>query len=479
MKATRPTLTRRQFISLTAAAAGLAALPPAWTRAQPAAKAARTFELPLGPATAPLLGSEYPPVDVWAYNGQVPGPELRVRQGERLRVAVVNNLKEETTVHWHGVRVPNAQDGVPHLTQRPIRPGERFVYEFDCVDAGTFWYHPHQRSYEQVGRGLYGALIVEEAQPPRVDRDVTWVLDDWQFTKAGRLSDAFGHPHDMSHGGQIGNVVTLNGSYPAPLRLQAGERVRLRLINAANARIFALSFTGHAPQIVAYDGQPVKPHAPPDARVVLGPAMRADLVIDATGEPGKSYPVRDTFYRRMAYEMTDLVYDAKPLRRAPLREAIELAPNPLAEPDLGNAERHEIRFQGGMMGGLREAKLDGRTVDMRQMMRAGKAWAVNGVVASGHVHDPILTLRRGRSYRLTLINDTAWPHPMHLHGHSFRLIQRNGRPTIYKEWQDTVLIPPNETVDIAFVADNPGDWMFHCHILEHQEGGMMAVVRVT
>lgn len=151
----------------------------------------------------------------------------------------------------------------------------------------------------------------------------------------------------------------------------------------------------------------------------------------------------------------------------------------LPEPDLDKAEHHEIRFQGGMMGGLREATLDGRPVGMMQMLRAGKAWAVNGIVATGHVHDPILTLRRGRSYRLTLVNDTAWPHPMHLHGHSFRVLKRNGRPTVYKEWQDTVLMAPNETAEIALMADNPGDWMFHCHILEHQDGGMMAVVRVA
>lgn len=473
----REALTRREFLAMTVATAAAAVLTPA--RRARAAAAVRTFELRLAPAQSRLLGPEYPPVSVWAYNGQVPGPELRVRQGERLRVTVINRLKQETTVHWHGIRLPNDQDGVPYLTQPPIPPGGRFVYEFDCPDAGTFWYHPHLRSQEQVGRGLYGALIVEEARAPRVDREVTWVLDDWQFTKAGQLADDFGHPHDMSHGGQIGNVVTLNGTYPAPLRLRAGERVRLRLINAANARLFALDFAGHRPRIVAYDGQPVAPHAPDDGRVVLGPAMRADLILDAVGEPGKKYPVRDTFYRRQAYELTDLVYESAPLRSAPPADPIELPPNPLPEPVLEQAESYEVRFEGGMMGGLRAARLDGRTVGLRELVRAGKAWAVNGVVASGHVHEPILTLRRGRSYRLTLINDTAWPHPIHLHGHSFRVIRRNGRATLYGEWQDTVLIPPHETAEIAFVADNPGDWMFHCHILEHQEGGMMAVIRVA
>ena len=116
---------------------------------------------------------------------------------------------------------------------------------------------------------------------------------------------------------------------------------------------------------------------------------------------------------------------------------------------------------------------------MMEMMRNGKAWTVNGVAATGHVMDPILTLARNRSYILALDNQTAWYHPIHLHGHSFRVISRNGEPTRHKEWQDTVMMAPREQVEIAFVADNPGGWMFHCHILEHQAGGMMGVIQVT
>ena len=132
-----------------------------------------------------------------------------------------------------------------------------------------------------------------------------------------------------------------------------------------------------------------------------------------------------------------------------------------------------------MMGGMRSALMDGRKMDIRAMMHKGKMWAVNGVAATGHIMDPVLTLKRGGSHVLAMNNDTAWHHPIHLHGHSFRVVSRNGRPTRYREWRDTVLMAPRERVDIAFVADNPGDWMFHCHILEHMAGGMMAVVRVT
>jgi len=131
------------------------------------------------------------------------------------------------------------------------------------------------------------------------------------------------------------------------------------------------------------------------------------------------------------------------------------------------------------MSGMRTATMNGRTVDIREMVHNGKAWAINGIVATGHVMEPLLTLERGRTHVLAMTNDTPWLHPMHLHGHSFRVLSRDGRPTPHREWQDTVLLGPRERVEVAFVADNPGDWMFHCHILEHQAAGMTGVIRVA
>src|SRR6185503_17821750 len=144
--------------------------------------------LRLAAARQSLVGSANPDTAVWTYNGSVPGPELRFRQGERLRIGVENALAVDTTVHWHGVRVPNEMDGVPQLTQPPIGAnGGRFTYEFELRDAGTYWYHPHLGSAEQVARGLYGPLIVDEAEPPAVDRDVVWVLSDWRLDRAARI----------------------------------------------------------------------------------------------------------------------------------------------------------------------------------------------------------------------------------------------------------------------------------------------------
>lgn len=423
-------------------------------------------------------------LQVWGYNGQVPGPGIRARVGDLLRVVVDNQLDEGTTVHWHGVRVPNAMDGVPELTQEPIRPGKEFVYEFPLHDAGTFWYHPHQRSFEQVGRGLYGPLIVEEIRPIRVDRDITWMLDDWRLDDEGQISDDFGSRHDATMSGRIGNTITVNGRIAEPLVVRSGERIRLRLINAANARLFGLNFEGHEPRIIAIDGQPVNPHKP-DGPIVLGPAMRIDLILDMMSEPGSRSRIRDEFYNGLEYTLTEIRYSDPPLRDQPLSTPIALQPNPLQEPKVSEAQRHEVVFGGGMMGMMSGGGMGAGSA--RGMMNGGKmsggsnmmGWTINGVSAAGHIHDPIVTIPRGQSVVMTLRNETAWWHPIHVHGHSFRFLSRNGRPTAHKEWQDTVLMSPQETAEIAFVADNPGDWMLHCHILEHQAAGMMASFRVA
>ena len=208
--------------------------------------------------------------------------------------------------------------------------------------------------------------------------------------------------------------------------------------------------------------------------------MRIDLLFDMTAQPGQRFRVVDSFYRGIEYKLLELVYAGD----APLRDLSRVAPvrlpdNPLPEPNLEGAQRHRITLGGGMMGSMRTAMLDSKQVDIRTLMHDGLVWAINGIAAKGHVHEPLLTLERNRPYILELVNDTMWHHPMHLHGHSFRVITRDGKPTRYREWQDTVLLDRQERAEIAFIADNPGDWMIHCHILEHQAGGMMGVIRVT
>src|SRR5690348_11413277 len=468
--------------------AGATALVGSMPRILRAASVDKDMRLAPAPGRVPLLGGNRPETDVWCYNSQVPGPEIRLHQGERLRVTVRDGLKQDTTVHWHGIRVPNAMDGAPYVTQPPIEPGASFVYEFTVPDAGTYWYHSHAHSSEQIGRGLSGPFIVEEPAPPAVDRDVVWLLGDYRLEPDASIAGGFDNPMEMSMAGRIGNTVTINGRVPETFAVRSGERIRLRLINGAPARIFGLEFRRHRPLVVALDGQPIAPHAPEGGRVILAPAQRIDLVLDMTGKPGSKATVADTFYKKLSYRLVDIAYtDEPPLRTTPLAPPAQLPRNTMPEPDVANARRHLVTLTGGMMsgagmGGMMGGSGMGGMMGGSGMTRGSAMWAINGVAMPGddmaHLK-PALTLARGKSYILTIDNQTAWYHPIHLHGHSFRVITRNGESTKYREWRDTVLISPRERADIAFVADNPGDWMFHCHILDHQDGGMMAVMRVT
>jgi len=476
----------RRALIFGAGAAGVATALP--LRRSYAEAAAKEYRIAAKPATVNLTGKGDPDTAVWAYGGTVPGPELRVRQGQPVRITVVNNLGEDTTVHWHGIRLQNAMDGVPGLTQKPIRLGESFVYEFTPPDAGTFWYHPHADTLQQLGRGLAGALIVEEPELVAVDRDLVWFIEDWRLDDQGRIAGGFGNHMEAGMSGRIGNTVTINGRVPEAVLVKAGERVRLRIVNAALARIVGLRFEGHKPVVVAHDGQPCDPHSPEGGRVVLGPAMRADLILDMTGTPGETYRVTDDLYNDLAYKLVDLAYDTgKPIREPLSDTPPKLPANLVPEPDLAAAERHDIVLQGGMMGGM--GMMGDGSMMRGGMMRGmgmlggdGATWAMNGMSMTGDGHPkmpPLFTIKRGNSCVLAVRNDTAWWHPMHLHGHSFRIVSRNGKPNPRKEWRDTVLVPPRESADLAFVADQPGDWMFHCHVTDHQEAGMMSLIRIA
>lgn len=467
-------LSRRTFFS-TASAAALTVI------ALPRMATAATTSVTLTPAPAviPVVPGQ-PETHLWAYNGSLPGPLLRVKQHDRLRIDLRNGLQQDTTIHWHGIRLPNAMDGVPGLTQPPVKPGTTFTYDFACQDAGTFWYHPHAGNPEQVGRGLYGLLIVDETAPPQVDRDVAWVLSDLRLDKTAQVTADFNHPMDVSHAGRLGNTALMNGRLAQPFAVTAGERIRLRLVNTANARIFDLRFSDHAPWLVALDGHPLD--APmqlgPQDRVALGPGMRADLILDLTGVPAARYTVFDRDLQGREHRLTDLAYADTPAKASPSRPIPRLAANPVSEADLKNAERLPLVLGGGM-GVPYELQVDGGPVlDMRQAFQQHRmAWSLNGQAMKDHAehlgHSPLFRLTRGKSYVFEVSNDTSWPHPLHLHGHVFRVLTQPGRP-----WRDTVLLQPQEKAQLALVADNPGHWMLHCHILEHQAAGMMATVSV-
>lgn len=423
------------------------------------------------PGTASLLEEGGPRADIWGYDGGVPGPVLRVKQGERLKVRLKNSLPQATTIHWHGIRIDNANDGVAGLTQEAVPSGEGFDYDFVVPDAGTFWYHPHNRSWEQLARGLYGTLIVEEAAPPKVDRDLVLNFDDWRLGEDGKLHEgSFGNLMDWSHAGRLGNVLTVNGAPFQNISVKAGERLRLRILNTCNARVLALRLAGHAPQVIALDGQPVTPYAV-SGDLVLAPGERIDLMLDMALRPGAQAAIEEVSGRdgleiaRFIYDETDVV------REDPLDAPISLSYNPLNRSlDLDGALSQELLMEGGAMGSMAQARMGGEVLGMRELVGKGKAWAFNGV--AGMEKTPLLSVATGRTVTMPLINDTRWPHAIHLHGHHSRVLERGGVPVVGEAWKDTVLVDPLERLTIAFVADNPGKWMLHCHMLEHQAAGM-------
>ena len=385
----------------------------------------------------------------------------------------MNELPQPSTVHWHGIRLENAMDGAPEVTQAVVPPGGEFVYDFAAPDAGTFWYHPHERAWEQMARGLYGALVVEERETPLVDRDEVLLIDDWRLTEEAQIhEESFGAIGDWSHGGRTGNWITVNGESAWTRTVSRHERLRLRLANTANSRIFTLETRGLEGWLVALDGQPLEA-VQPAGRLVLGPGERADLVVDVVAQSGERALVvsreREGAFILCTFAVEDSLGETREPPPSPLR------PNPLPAPgNLSQAREMTLRMAGGAMGGLREAMLDGRRMPVRELAARSKVWALNGLAESPR--EPLFAVRRGETVLLEMVNDTAWPHGMHLHGHHFRAVSADGS---LGPWRDTLLVDREETVRIAFVADNPGDWLLHCHMLEHSVSGMLTWFRVA
>ena len=471
--------TRRGLI-LGAAAMGAGLAAPRILRAQD-----RMPELRAAPATAQLTPPEYPATPVWAYStdgaGTVPGPEIRVRQGHRVRYRLVNDLPQSTAVHWHGIRIRNAMDGAAPLTQAPVPPGETFDYDFIAPDPGTYWYHSHDRGYEQVARGLAGPLIVEDRAPwlgeeGAATREIVLVVDDWLLSPDATIhEESMGALGLAAHGGRIGNTATVNGRDFPEYPLRPVERVRLRIINAANARVMPLALPDLSARLIALDGHPVEPR---DGEfVTLGPAQRADVVIDARRTPGARAALMVDVGNGEWMEIAAFPHADEPaLPESPA----DVRPLPswgsLKAPDLAEARRVTLLMEGGAMRGLSGAMYHGEQLDAQALAEKGMVWAFNGV-AHG-MDKPMFRAPLWRTVHIALANATAWPHAIHLHGHHFTVLRRNGEPDPHRDVRDTILVGPEETAEIAFVADNPGKWMIHCHMLEHQEAGMMAFFEV-
>jgi len=380
---------------------------------------------------------------------------------------------EPTTVHWHGLRAPNAMDGVSGLTQDAVAPGESFIYDLPLPDAGTFWYRSHHRSHEQVARGLAGPLIVEEADGgPDVDGDHTLMLQDWRLVEPADISTDFDNMHDRSHAGRLGNYVTANGLGDMRTALPRHSRHRLRLINSAPARIFELSFEGLAGWIIAVDGMPLE-YPRPIGQTFLPPGGRIDVVVDVTADEGDEAYVLEIFQGEGFSLATFEVTEAFDERRDTAVETLK--PNPAQEQfDPFSAITVPMIMEGGAMRGLPSANHKGERVDGQTLSEMGLVWALNGQM--GLSDEPFIDAAVGDVLRVPLVNNTAFSHVIHLHGHSFQEIRSNGG---FGLWRDTIIIDPGQTRDIAFRADNPGRWLIHSQILQHQAGGMETWINVA
>ncbi len=413
--------------------------------------------------------------EVWGFNGQVPGPMLRVPQGEELVVRFRNELEQGSAVHWHGIRIDNAMDGVVGLTQPSVMPGEDFEYRFKVPDAGTYWYHAHQNSSEQVGRGLYGVLLVEESEPPEVDQDVTLALDDWRLDDTGAIHPSFTNLHDISHAGRMGNWLTVNGKGSESVTVRPGERVRLRLLNTANSLVMPLRLPDWNHWIMALDGMPLNTPTPTTDDLVLGPGQRIDIIVDVPPDPaeGEFIAFAD---RGGVIPLVDFPVVADTAVTPRLDAPMALTPNPVTLPGKLPDQSTNLEMRGGARGDLDAANYQGEMMSIRELVKHGKAWALNGVV--DRTSEPLLTAPRGSTQEIVFHNRTAWPHAMHLHGYHF-LVQDPDLPGAGQVLRDTVMVYPRESVAVKFVADNPGSWLVHCHMLEHQSGGMVTWIEVT
>nr|WP_238392239.1 multicopper oxidase family protein [Halorussus amylolyticus] len=428
----------------------------------------------------------------WLYDDRYPGPELRVSEGDTLRVTVENRLPEETTVHWHGVPVPNPMDGVPNVTQDPVPPGETFTYEYEASPAGTYVYHSHVGL--QLDRALNGPLIVEEESPHvEYDREYTLVVDDYLAGDpvldsieappgrggggdgggpgpggGGRDGGGDGGGPGPGGGGRNGGMggggpmqgrrppyegMVVNGrlpSNPPVFEVEEGERVRLRFINPSGATTYRVGVGGHSMTVTHADGRPVEPVEVDSFHISMG--ERYDAIVEADS-PGDWTIVAVPVVGNERPAETILRYDDAG--------------------GTGSAGRPQFdgrTLQYGDLRALEPLDVDGtpdRTFDLTLsggMMREPGAWTIDGQVYPNA--DP-LEISEGEHIRVRMVNLSPAIHPMHLHGHFFQ---------VGDAVKDTVLVPPHRgRVSFDFIADNPGDWLFHCHNNYHLERGMARV----
>ncbi len=407
---------------------------------------------------------------------------LRVKQGAWLEATLTNRLHEHTTIHWHGIRVPNAMDGVPYLTQPPVMPGGTFAYRFQPPDTGTFFFHPHCNTVEQLGHGLAGILIVEGDETQPHDHDLVCAYRDWRIDAGGKyqpmMTDA-----GASKAGTFGDHRTINDQLQPVFKVPTGGDIRIRFLNVDMSRIVDLGVIGADAWVIATDGNALPPQKLKSWR--LGPAMRADLTLRMPAVAGTRIQLVN-YYAPQPIVMAELEAEGAPLTK-PAFVPAPLKRGNIPEPKLEGAETFQLRLSASSTPAELPPDLvmpDGSVLRYADALclTPKTFWALNGQPWPSASHEvlppPLVTFQRGKTYIIEIINQTPHIHPVHLHGHTFKVLSSN-KGDVVPHFADTTLVAPKERVKIALVADNPGDWMIHCHIIEHQETGMMGIYRVA
>ena len=385
---------------------------------------------------------------VMAYNDRIPGPLLVARVGDRVIVHFQNDLPETTTIHWHGLRISSEMDGSV-MIQDPVPAGGSFTYDFVLPDAGTYWFHPHAATIEQIDRGLYGAIVVTESAPPKFTTERVLVLDDIRLDAASQIAPYAYSGHDVMMG-RLGNTLLINGQIE-PVRGVAPLRSieRWRVISSSTARVFELSVEGAGWRVIASDGGLLpEPYAP--GRLVVAPGQRFDLEVTYNQAVAAAtllvHVVKSGSTEPVGVPMAEYAIEGEVHDPLPVYPAITLP----AIPDV--LIEKELRLGAGNDG-----------------------FTINGLVGGGHAgHDMLEHFSAGVPVKLTIVNEIGSYHPFHLHGQFFQVVERNGRPANEPGLKDTVLLDAFDRVTLVTAFDNPGRWMYHCHIPEHAELGMMA-----
>ncbi len=411
-----------------------------------------------GLATTEYLDGK--PADVWAFRdgsgkgpGTIPGPMLEANVGDEVIVHFRNELPEPTTIHWHGLRLPAAMDGSTS-TQSKIEAGQSFEYRFVVKDAGSFWYHPHVDGEKQLERGLYAPFVVHGGVVPDVSADRYFVLDDVKLSANGKLSEDTDALDVML--GRQGNVLLVNGQRSAQLAVAGGSRERWRFVNAANGRYFNLALAGHRFVVIGTDGG-LLPTPYETDRLLIAPGERYEVLVTFDDPQGARLKLQ-TYY----YDRGHNVPDPGPKDLLELVAGPRAAKAPAALPSSWGVVEPTPVLPTTFVRPFLLQEFEGTGADATYFTINAERWPLN---------NPVM-VKQGDTEIWEIKNDSEMDHPFHLHGMFFQVV--GGR----QAWKDTVNIPQKQTLQFVVRYEPVGMWMFHCHILEHAERGMMGDLMV-